>query len=114
LIEAVAIIMFHAEDDEVMRWIFDEIEKGGKNIEVQEWLGRTIKEDGVEMSGCNDPQGHSLHMHEDRLVLAFSRRRAYTGHVMHARQAREERDLRASHISLVSHMSCILTSLLSI
>jgi hypothetical protein len=49
--EAVAIIMFHAEDDEVMRWIFDEIEKGGKNMEVQEWLGRTIKEDGVEMSG---------------------------------------------------------------
>ena len=49
--EAVAIIMFHAEDDEVMRWIFDEIEKGGKDIEVQEWLGRTIKEDGVEMSG---------------------------------------------------------------
>jgi hypothetical protein len=34
LIEAVAIIMFYAEDDEVMRWIFDEIEKGGKNIEV--------------------------------------------------------------------------------
>jgi hypothetical protein len=34
LIEAVAIIMFHAEDDEVMRWIFDEIEKGGKNMEV--------------------------------------------------------------------------------
>jgi superfamily II DNA helicase RecQ len=51
LMEAVAIIMFHAEDDEVMRWIFDEIEKGGKNMEVQEWLGRTIKEDGVEMSG---------------------------------------------------------------
>jgi hypothetical protein len=34
LIEAVAIIIFHAEDDEVIRWIFDEIEKGGKNIEV--------------------------------------------------------------------------------
>jgi hypothetical protein len=31
-----------------------------------------------------------------------------------ARQLQEERDLRASHISLVSHMSCILTSLLGI
>ena len=31
-----------------------------------------------------------------------------------ARQPREERDLRASYISLVSHMSCIPTSLLSI
>jgi hypothetical protein len=30
--EAVAIIIFHAEDDEVMRWIFDEIKKGGKNM----------------------------------------------------------------------------------
>ena len=47
--EAVAIIMFHA-GEEVMRWIFDEIEKRGKNIEAQEWLGVTIKEDGVEMS----------------------------------------------------------------
>lgn len=49
--EAVAIIMFHAEDDEVMTWIFDEIEKIGKNMEVGEWLGTTIREDGVEMSG---------------------------------------------------------------
>ena len=48
--EAVAIIMFQA-GEEVITWIFDEIEKGGKNIEAQEWLGATIKEDGVEMSG---------------------------------------------------------------
>ena len=48
--EAVAIIMFHA-GEEVMRWIFDEIEKRGKNMEAQEWLWATIKEDGVEMSG---------------------------------------------------------------
>lgn len=48
--EAVAIIMFHA-GEEVMTWIFDEIEKRGKNIEAQEWLGATIKADGVEMSG---------------------------------------------------------------
>jgi hypothetical protein len=48
--EAVAIIMFHA-GEEVMTWIFDEIEKRGKNMEAQEWLGATIKEDGVEMSG---------------------------------------------------------------
>jgi hypothetical protein len=34
LIEVVAIIIFYAEDDEVITWIFDEIEKGGKNIEV--------------------------------------------------------------------------------
>jgi hypothetical protein len=34
LIEAVAIIMFYAKDDEVIMWIFNEIEKGGKNIEV--------------------------------------------------------------------------------
>jgi superfamily II DNA helicase RecQ len=50
LMEAVAIIMFHA-GEEVMTWIFDEIEKRGKNMEAQEWLGATIKEDGVEMSG---------------------------------------------------------------
>jgi superfamily II DNA helicase RecQ len=50
LMEAVAIIMFQA-GEEVMTWIFDEIEKRGKNIEAQEWLGATIKEDGVEMSG---------------------------------------------------------------
>jgi len=49
--EAVAIIMFHAEDDEVMTWVFDEIEMTGKNMEVWEWLGTTIREDGVEMSG---------------------------------------------------------------
>ena len=48
--EAVAIIMFQA-GEEVMTWIFDEIEKRGKNIEAKEWLGATIKEDGVEMSG---------------------------------------------------------------
>lgn len=48
--EAVAIIMFQA-GEEVMTWIFDEIEKRGKNIEAQEWLGATIKEDEVEMSG---------------------------------------------------------------
>ena len=48
--EAVAIIMFH-NSDEVMAWIFDEINKVGGNMEVQEWLGRTIKENGVEMSG---------------------------------------------------------------
>jgi hypothetical protein len=34
LIEVVVIIIFHAEDDEVIKWIFNEIEKGGKNIEV--------------------------------------------------------------------------------
>jgi len=51
LMEAVAIIMFHAEDDEVMTWMFDEIEMTGKNMEVWEWLGTTIKEDEVEMSG---------------------------------------------------------------
>ena len=50
LMEAVAIIMFQA-GEEVMTWIFDEIEKRGKNIEAQEGLGATIKEDGVEMSG---------------------------------------------------------------
>jgi superfamily II DNA helicase RecQ len=50
LIEAVAIIMFHA-GDEVMTWIFDEIEKTGGSMEAEEWLGTTIKEDGVEMSG---------------------------------------------------------------
>jgi hypothetical protein len=50
LIEAVAIIMFHA-GDEVMTWIFDEIEKTGGSIEAEEWLGTTIKEDGVEISG---------------------------------------------------------------
>lgn len=48
--EAAAIIMFHA-GEEVMTWIFDEIEKRGGNMEVREWLGATIKEDGVEMSG---------------------------------------------------------------
>jgi hypothetical protein len=42
--------MFHS-GDEVMAWIFDEIDKVGGNMEVQEWLGRTIKEDGMEMSG---------------------------------------------------------------
>jgi hypothetical protein len=47
--EAVAIIMFHG-GDEIMAWIFDEIEKTGRNMEVHEWLGTTIKEDGVEMS----------------------------------------------------------------
>ena len=50
LMEAVAIIMFHA-GEEVMTWIFDEIEKGEKKLEAREWLGATIKEDGVEMSG---------------------------------------------------------------
>jgi superfamily II DNA helicase RecQ len=49
LMEAVAIIMFHA-GDEIMAWIFDEIEKTGRNIDVHEWLGTTVKEDGVEMS----------------------------------------------------------------
>ena len=48
--EAVAIIMFHV-GDEVTTWIFDEIEKGEKELEVREWLGATIKEDGVVMSG---------------------------------------------------------------
>lgn len=48
--EAVAIIMFHGGED-VMTWIFDEIEKRGGNMEVQEWLGATIEEEGVEMSG---------------------------------------------------------------
>lgn len=50
LMEAVAIIMFHA-GEEVITWIFDEIEKGEKKLEAREWLGATIKEDGVEMSG---------------------------------------------------------------
>jgi superfamily II DNA helicase RecQ len=50
LMEAVAIIMFHGGED-VMTWIFDEIEKRGGNMEVQEWLGATIEEEGVEMSG---------------------------------------------------------------
>lgn len=50
LMEAVAIIMFHA-GKEVMTWIFDEIEKGEKKMEARDWLGATIKEDGVEMSG---------------------------------------------------------------
>jgi len=63
---------------------------------------------------CNDLQGHSLHMREGPLALALPRRRVYTGHVIDMRQAREERDLRASYISLVSYMSYILTSLLSI
>ncbi len=48
--EAVAIIMFHA-GDEVMTWIFDEIERGDGKMEAKEWLGATIEEDGVEMSG---------------------------------------------------------------
>ena len=48
--EAVAIIMFHA-GEEVMAWMFDEIEKRGGNMEAQEWLGATIKEGVVEMSG---------------------------------------------------------------
>jgi superfamily II DNA helicase RecQ len=50
LMEAVAIIMFHS-GDEVMTWIFDEIEKAEGRLEAHEWLGTTIKEDGVEMSG---------------------------------------------------------------
>ena len=48
--EAVAIIMFHS-GDKVMTWIFDEIEKAEGRLEAHEWLGTTIKEDGVEMSG---------------------------------------------------------------
>ena len=48
--EAVAIIMFHS-GDEVMTWIFEEIEKTDGKMEAHEWLGGTIKEDGVEMSG---------------------------------------------------------------
>lgn len=48
--EAVVIIMFHG-GDEVIIWMFDEIEKGEKELEAREWLGATIKEDGVEMSG---------------------------------------------------------------
>lgn len=62
----------------------------------------------------NDLHGHSLHMRERPLALALPRRRACIGHVTSVRQAREERDLRASRISSVSHMSCILTSRLSI
>jgi hypothetical protein len=50
LIEVVAIIMFHGSD-EIIAWIFDEINKAGGNMEVQEWLGKTIKEDGIEISG---------------------------------------------------------------
>ncbi|XP_022163480.1 uncharacterized protein LOC111028984 [Myzus persicae] len=50
LMEAVAIIMFHG-GDEVMTWISDEIEKTDGRMEANEWLGGTIKEDGVEMSG---------------------------------------------------------------
>lgn len=42
--------MFHS-GDEVMAWIFDEIEKTGGKMEAHEWLGGTIKQDGVEMSG---------------------------------------------------------------
>lgn len=63
---------------------------------------------------CNDRRGHSLHMREGPGVLALPRCRAYTGHVTDARPSREERALRDSRISLVSHMSCILTSLLGI
>ena len=48
--EAVAIIMFHA-GDKVVPWIFDEIVRMGGNMELHEWLGTTIKQDGVEMSG---------------------------------------------------------------
>ena len=48
--EAVAIIMFHG-GDEVVSWIFDEIERIGGHMELHEWLGTTIKQDGVEMSG---------------------------------------------------------------
>ena len=37
--------------DGVMTWIFDEIERTGREVEVHEWLGATIKEGGLEMSG---------------------------------------------------------------
>jgi hypothetical protein len=63
---------------------------------------------------CNDLQGHWLHMHEGHLALAFPRRRVSTGHAIHVRQAREELGSRVSHISLLSHMSCIHTSLLGV
>jgi hypothetical protein len=53
-------------------------------------------------------------MREGPLVLALLRHRAYTGHVIDARQVREERDLRASRIPLVSHILYIHTSLLSV
>jgi hypothetical protein len=38
-------------------------------------------------------------MHEGPPALACPRRRVYTGHVIHARHAREKRDLRASHMA---------------
>ena len=50
LMEAVAIIM-NRHGDGVMTWIFDEIERTGREVEVHEWLGATIKEGGLEMSG---------------------------------------------------------------
>jgi len=48
--EAVAIIMFQG-GDEVMTWTFDEIEKAEGRLAAHEWLGTTVKDDGVEMSG---------------------------------------------------------------
>jgi hypothetical protein len=49
--EAVAIVMNQHDDDVVMSWIFDEISKTGREMEVHEWLGATIKEGGLEISG---------------------------------------------------------------
>jgi hypothetical protein len=49
--EGAAIVMNQHDDEVIMAWIFNEILKTGREIGPEEWLGATIKEGGLEMSG---------------------------------------------------------------